>query len=144
MDKPYASYFVTIDGNVKRLSDADEYIREHNILPDYLDTYEETDEGIMYSIEQGSMPKGDGVDDVFAKLAKAFPDLEITIDEACEEPSFPSRTLMFKNGRLEKTLWGRTLEPEQYDRTTIDAIISALRAANMTEAADYISNMGLA
>ena len=103
-----------------------------------------TDEGIMYSIEQGSMPKWDGVDDVFAKLAKAFPDLEITIDEACEEPSFPSRTLIFKNGKLEKTLWGRTLEPEQYDRTTIDAIISALRAANMTEAADYISNMGLA
>ena len=88
--------------------------------------------------------KWDGVDDVFAKLAKAFPDLEITIDEACEEPSFPSRTLMFKNGRLEKTLWGRTLEPEQYDRVTVNAIINALRAANMSEAADYISNMGLA
>lgn len=144
MDKPYASYFVSILGDSKTLPLAEKYLLETGIVPDYISGPEVYNGGLLYSVPEGSMPRWGDVDEVFTRMAERFPTLSIAVNENCEEPNFPNRTIIFDGGKLTEERWGRILEPDEYDKTTIDTLVEALRAAGMDSAADYIVGMELA
>ena len=144
MDKPYASYFVSISGDSMVLAQAEQYLRDTEIVPDYLSKPEKSPGSLLCEVSSGSIPQWSDVDEVFTRMAERFPTLSIAVNENCEEPIFPNRAIIFDGGKLTEERWGRILEPGEYDKTTIDTLVEALRAAGMDNAADYIVGMKLA
>lgn len=143
MDRPFASYFISIQGDAKTLDKAEQYLRDSRIVPDYLSIPDKSAKDLFFEVPDGSIPRWDDVDKVFAEMSKVFPSLSIVVNENCEEPIFPSRTITFSAGEAEEH-FGRILSPEDFDGVTINKLAAALRANDMDDAADFIIGLKLA
>ena len=135
MDRPCASYFVTLSGDESVVAAAAAAMESRAICPDYL-SLSNAEPGLReYDVANGAMDQWYDVEEVFAALAKDFPTLTIEATESCEEPWFPLRDMRFHGENME-VRYGRTLDPDEYDEKTIRVIAELLRSKGMNEAAD--------
>lgn len=135
MDRPCASYFVTLSGDESVVAAAAAAMESRAICPDYL-SLSNAEPGLReYDVANGAMDQWYDVEEVFAALAKDFPTLTIEATESCEEPWFPPRDMRFHGENME-VRYGRTLDPDEYDEKTIRVIAELLRSKGMNEAAE--------
>ena len=83
MDRPCASYFVTLSGDESVVAAAAAAMESRAICPDYL-SLSNAEPGLReYDVANGAMDQWYDVEEVFAALAKDFPTLTIEATESC-------------------------------------------------------------
>lgn len=143
-----ASYWGVISGPKADCEAILRTMQERDIVPTYLDTPEgiQPNDGagqdmatIRLEVPGGSMERWSDADETFARLASNFPSLDITLEEKCEEPSFPDCKFTYIKGERQDPQYGRILGVDDVDAVTVARCVAYLRECGQSAAANMLA-----
>lgn len=136
------SYFITIETDPEEAAHirSATYSKNDSLFDLFQASYENG--ALTFELKAGTTAQDDEIEDAFLKLSALFPGDTFHFQRTCEEPYAPDRAAAFRNGEAVYDRYSRFLEPETaLDPVTKDAILDALNAAGMTDAARLVESM---
>lgn len=131
MNRPSASYFIiTASDKPEKLERFQKLLYANDEFEGMLDCESEENDYREYNLVRGSCDQIDSLDDIFKRLTRLVPGVDVIVTENCEELYFNPRELRFSSGELKIQHEGHVVdETMAYDPLTISVVLDILKTA---------------